>query len=162
MAVEITQRIFDYFGKSQEDYYRAIHRSLLISADMAHAVHPNYSEKHHSEHRPLMHNGIVIKINANQRYMTDSVGLAIIKSLALRADVPLQEFIVRNDSLCGSTIGPMMAAKAGIKTIDIGAPQLAMHSIRETCGVVDLLYYRKLFNVFFTEFTELSESLLSE
>ena len=70
----------------------------------------------------MMHEGIVIKVNANQRYMTDSVGLAILKCLGLRAGVPLQEFIVRNDSLCGSTIGPMMAAKAGIKTIDIGAP----------------------------------------
>lgn len=110
----------------------------------------------------MMHEGIVIKMNANQRYMTDSVGMAILKTLACRADVPIQEFIVRNDSLCGSTIGPMMAAKAGIKTIDIGAPQLAMHSIRETCGVVDLYYYKKLFAVFFDEFTELSESLLSE
>lgn len=84
----------------------------------------------------------MIKINANQRYMTDSVGSSVLKVLASRVGVPLQEFIVRNDSLCGSTIGPMMAAKAGIKTIDIGAPMLAMHSIRETCGVVDLLYYK--------------------
>lgn len=73
--------------------------------------------------------------------MTDSVGLAIVKSLAQRENVPLQEFIVRNDSLCGSTIGPMMAAKCGMKTVDIGAPMLGMHSIRETCGVVDLIYY---------------------
>jgi len=163
MAVEVTQRIFNNLGThTQEDYFIAIHRSLLISADMAHAVHPNYSEKHQPQHRPLMHEGIVIKINANQRYMTDSVGLAILKTLATRADVPIQEFIVRNDSLCGSTIGPMMAAKAGIKTIDIGAPQLSMHSIRETCGVIDLLYYRKLFAEFFTEYTSLSETLLSE
>ena len=89
---------------------------------MAHAVHPNYSEKHHRQHMPLIHEGIVLKINANQRYMTDSVGSSVLKSIALKAGVPLQEFIVRNDSLCGSTIGPMMAAKAGIKTIDIGAP----------------------------------------
>jgi aspartyl aminopeptidase len=73
--------------------------------------------------------------------MTDSVGSSIIKSLCNRVDVPLQEFIVRNDSPCGGTIGPMMAAKMGVKTVDIGAPQLAMHSIREMCGVVDLLYY---------------------
>lgn len=129
---------------------------------MAHAVHPNYSEKHHGQHMPKLHEGIVIKINANQRYMTDSVGSSVLKVIANRAEVPLQEFIVRNDSLCGSTIGPMMAAKAGIKTIDIGAPQLAMHSIRETCGVVDLLYYKKLFAVFLQEYSKLSENLLGE
>ena len=129
---------------------------------MAHAVHPNYSEKHHGQHMPKLHEGIVIKINANQRYMTDSVGSSVLKVIANRAEVPLQEFIVRNDSLCGSTIGPMMAAKAGIKTIDIGAPQLAMHSIRETCGVIDLLYYKKLFAVFLQEYSKLSENLLGE
>ena len=94
--------------------------------------------------------------------MTDTVGSSILKVIADRAGVPLQEFIVRNDSMCGSTIGPMMAAKAGIKTIDIGAPSLSMHSIRETMGIVDLLYYQKLFAVFFSNYTELSESLLSE
>jgi len=129
---------------------------------MAHAIHPNYPEKHQSEHAPHLQKGIVLKINANQRYMTDTVGSSVLKVLAHRADVPLQEFVVRNDSLCGSTIGPMMAAKAGIKTIDIGAPQLAMHSIRETCGVVDLLYYKKLFAVFLTSYFELSESLLGQ
>ena len=94
--------------------------------------------------------------------MTDTVGSSILKVIADRAGVPLQEFIVRNDSMCGSTIGPMMAAKAGIKTIDIGAPSLSMHSIRETMGVIDLLYYQKLFAVFFSNYTELSETLLSE
>ena len=86
----------------------------------------------------MIHHGIIIKINANQRYATDSVGQAILKTLADKVGVPIQEFIVRNDSLCGSTIGPLIASKAGIKSIDIGAPMLAMHSIRETCGVVDL------------------------
>ena len=163
MAVEITQRVFQALGKhSQEDYYRAIHRSFVLSADMAHGVHPNYSEKHHGQHMPKIHEGIVIKINANQRYMTDTVGSSILKCIANKAEVPLQEFIVRNDSLCGSTIGPMIAAKAGIKTVDVGAPQLAMHSIRETCGVIDLLYYKQLFGCFFTEYSALSENLLNE
>ena len=129
---------------------------------MAHALHPNYAEKHHSDHAPKMQQGIVLKINANQRYMTDSIGSSVLKVLAARAGVPLQEFIVRNDTLCGSTIGPMMAAKAGIKTIDIGAPQLGMHSIRETCGVIDLLYYKKLFAVFMTSYYELAENLLNQ
>lgn len=163
MAVEITQRIFGALTPfNQEEYFQAIHKSFLLSADMAHAVHPNYSEKHHGDHQPRMQQGIVLKINANQRYMTDTVGSSVLKVLAERAGVPLQEFIVRNDSLCGSTIGPMMAAKAGIKTIDIGAPQLAMHSIRETCGVIDLLYYKKLFAVFFTSYYDLAEHLLAE
>jgi aspartyl aminopeptidase len=159
MAQEITERIFD---GSREDYFRAIHRSLMISADLAHACHPNYSEKHQSQHQPVLQGGIVLKTNANQRYMTDGVGTAILRTLCARVNVPLQDFMVRNDSLCGSTIGPMMAAKAGIKTIDIGAPSLAMHSIREIMGVVDLLYYQKLFAVFFDYYPELSETLLSE
>ena len=94
--------------------------------------------------------------------MTDSVGSSVLKVLARQAGVPLQEFIVRNDVPCGSTIGPMMAAKAGIKTIDIGAPQYGMHSIRETCGVIDLLYYKKLFAVFLTSYYDLAAPLLNE
>ena len=129
---------------------------------MAHAIHPNYSEKHHAQHQPTMQDGIVLKVNANQRYMTDSVGSSVLKMLAHQVGVPIQEFIVKNDSLCGSTIGPMMAAKAGIKTIDIGAPQLSMHSIRETMGVIDLVYYKKLFGVFFTEYSTLANGLLNE
>jgi aspartyl aminopeptidase len=163
MANEITTRVSECLGgKSMQDHYRAIRNSFLISADMSHAVHPNYAGKHQPQHYPHMHDGIVIKINANQRYATDSVGQAILKVLADRAQVPIQEFIVRNDSLCGSTIGPIIAAKAGIKTIDVGAPMLAMHSIRETCGTIDLLYYERLFAQFFTNYNELTADLLSE
>ena len=131
---------------------------------MAHAVHPNYSEKHQGQHHPKIHQGIVIKLNANQRYMTDSVSASLLRVMAAQATppVPLQDFMVRQDSLCGSTIGPMIAAKAGIKTIDIGAPQLSMHSIRETCGVIDLLYYKYLFSCFFTQWSSLSHTLLNE
>ena len=92
---------------------------------------------------------MVIKINANQRYATDSVGSTIIRACAEKAGAPLQEFIVKNDSPCGSTIGPIMASKAGIKTVDMGAPMLGMHSIRETCGVVDLLHNKRLFDAFY-------------
>jgi aspartyl aminopeptidase len=110
MAAEITSRIFENFGGAREDYYRAIHQSFLVSADMAHAVHPNYSEKHHKNHMPIIHGGMVVKINANQRYATDVISSSALKVIAAKAEVPLQEFIVRNDSLCGSTIGPIMAA----------------------------------------------------
>lgn len=96
--------------------------------------------------------------------MTDSASAAILRVLAANASppVPLQDFIVKQDGLCGSTIGPAIASKAGIKTVDIGAPQLAMHSIRETCGVIDLLYYKHLFAVFFKDYAKLSQDLLNE
>jgi aspartyl aminopeptidase len=162
MAAEITQRIFENFGGHREDYYRAIHSSFLISCDMAHAVHPNYSEKHQRSHMPVIHGGMVVKINANQRYATDVISSSALKVLAAKAEVPLQEFIVRNDSLCGSTIGPIIASQAGIKTIDIGAPMLSMHSIRESCGVVDLLYCRHLFNTFFQDGAKVIANLLNE
>ncbi len=164
MAVETTSRIFESLNPTSkhEDYYRAIRRSFLLSADMAHGVHPNYSDKHKASHAPMIHHGIGLKIDANQRYMTDTAGASIIRAIAAEVGVPLQEFIVKNDSPCGSTIGPMMAAKAGIKTVDVGAPMLGMHSIRETCGVIDLLYYRRFFLNFFASYSSVQQSLLSE
>jgi aspartyl aminopeptidase len=168
LAVETTTRIFESLSKgkgSHSDYYRAIRQSFLISADMAHGLHPNYQEKHQSSHAPRLHQGIVLKTNANQRYMTDVIGATIIRAVAAKAEpepVPIQDFIVRNDSACGSTIGPLMASKAGIKTADIGAPMLGMHSIRETCGVLDLLYYRRLFVAFFNHFGNLPAELFTE
>lgn len=89
---------------------------------MAHAVHPNYSEKHKSNHRPNLNKGVVIKVNPNQRYATDAISSAILKVIAEKAGVNLQEFIVKNDSPCGTTIGPMSSANSGIKTIDVGVP----------------------------------------
>lgn len=107
----------------------------------------------------------MLKTNANQRYMTDIIGATIIRAVAEKAEpspVPIQDFMVKNDSVCGSTIGPMMAAKAGIKTADIGAPMLGMHSIRETCGVIDLVYYHSLFVSFFKNFSKLPAELFTE
>ena len=131
---------------------------------MAHAIHPNYTEKHQPQHQPKIHDGIVLKINANQRYTTDAVSASILKVLAAQSTppVPIQEFIIKQDGLCGSTLGPMISSKAGMKTIDIGAPQLSMHSIRETCGVIDLLYYKFLFATFFNNYTSLTSELLNE
>ena len=96
--------------------------------------------------------------------MTDSVSAAILRVLAAESDpvVPIQDFIVKQDGLCGSTIGPMMASKAGIKTIDIGAPQLSMHSIRETCGVIDMWHYKNLFHCFLKSYASLSQNLMKE
>lgn len=141
----------------KEDYYRAVHKSYFICADMAHAVHPNYTDKNQPQHHPKIHEGIVFKFNADQRYMTDTAGSAIIRELANKCNVPIQDFTVKEDGLCGQTIGPMIAAKAGMKTVDIGAPQLSMHSIRETCGIVDLKYYKDLFMCFWNNYSELQK-----
>jgi len=91
MAVEVTDRIFYTITKNptKEDYYRSIHRSFLVSADMAHSVHPNYSEKHHPQHIPYIHKGIALKQNANQRYATDTISGAIVKYIAAKVAVPI-------------------------------------------------------------------------
>jgi aspartyl aminopeptidase len=123
----VMQRVLSYAPgeKHPDDYGRSISKSFLISADMAHAVHPNYAEKHAKGHAPSLKN-LVLKINANQRYTTTSLTSSLLKKMG----VELQEFVVRNDSPCGSTIGPILS-KIGIRSVDIGAPMLSMHSIRE-------------------------------
>lgn len=133
-------------------------RSFLVSADCAHGVHPNYSEKHQALHRPDFHKGIVIKTNANQRYATTPLTAALFREVCKRADVPVQDFVVRNDSPCGSTIGPILSAKLGIRTIDIGAPQWAMHSCRETCASTDAAHIVSMCKVFFACFREVDNS----
>ena len=85
--------------------------------------------------------------------MTDTAGSSLLREIAVKNNIPIQDFIIKQDCLCGSTIGPMIASKAGIKTVDIGAPQLSMHSIRETAGVIDMLYYKNLFQAFFNDYS---------
>jgi len=121
----------------REGLMRAIARSLFISADMAHAIHPNYAELHDSRHGPVINQGPVIKVNNNQRYATDGVSSARFEALAERAGVPVQKFVIRSDMQCGSTIGPITAKGLGIKTVDVGNPMLSMHSIREMAGTRD-------------------------
>ena len=120
-----------------EDLERVIRSSILLSIDNAHGVHPNFMEKHDGNHGPLLNQGPVIKINANQRYASNSRSIAYFKSLCLQADVPVQSFVVRSDMACGSTIGPITAAGIGIETVDVGVPTFAMHSIRELAGSED-------------------------
>ncbi len=127
-------------------------RSFLISADMAHSIHPNYSDKHQSNHQVEINKGVVIKLNHNQRYATDIVSSSLFKIIAKQAKVPIQEVIVKNDSPCGSTIGPILSSGTGIKTVDVGCAMLGMHSIRETCGTLDGVYYQDIFNCFFSNF----------
>jgi aspartyl aminopeptidase len=125
-------------GGDPEARARAIARSMMVSADMAHAVHPNYADRHEAGHRPLIGGGPVIKVNANQSYASESETAAMFASVCRRADVPYQHFITRSDYGCGSTIGPINAARVGLRTVDVGNPMLSMHSCREMAGTADV------------------------
>lgn len=147
-------------GEESTAYEQTLSRSFLVSADMAHAVHPNYAGKYEASHQPAMNKGTVIKINANQRYATNSPGIVLVQECARKAGVPLQLFVVRNDSPCGSTIGPGLAAKLGMRTLDLGNPQLSMHSIRETGGSADVEHAVKLFDQFYESYGRLEPTIL--
>ena len=121
----------------------------MISADNAHAIHPNYADRHDDNHGPLMNAGPVIKINANQRYASNSETSGFFRMLAAREQVPVQSFVVRTDMACGSTIGPITAGGTGIRTLDVGAPTLGMHSIRETAGVRDAWQLQRVLRRFY-------------
>ncbi len=134
---------------SEENFARMIDHSMLISADNAHGIHPNYTDKHDDNHGPIINNGPVIKLNANQRYASNSETSAIFKQLCKKADVPVQSFVVRSDMACGSTIGPITASEIGIKTLDVGVPTFAMHSIRELAGRWDGWYLFRVLKEFY-------------
>ena len=133
-------------GDANSDLYQTcLRRSFVLSCDQAHAIHPNYASKHEKGHQPKMNGGMVIKRNSNQRYATNGITGFLIREIAKRAGLPpVQEFVVRNDCACGSTIGPIISAATGIRAIDMGCPQLSMHSIRETMGACDRKYSASL------------------
>ena len=141
----VLQRLSD----SGESFARLIANSTMISADNAHGVHPNYADKHDANHGPKLNDGPVIKVNANQRYASNSETSALFKRLCELADVPVQSFVVRSDMACGSTIGPITASEIGVKTVDVGVPTFAMHSIRELAGRWDAFYLYRVFKQFF-------------
>ncbi|KXZ46097.1 hypothetical protein GPECTOR_47g374 [Gonium pectorale] len=128
---------------------RCLRSSFLVSADMAHAVHPNYADKHDPGHGPALNAGLVVKYNGNQRYATNSVSAAIFRELGAARGIPCQEFAVRNDMPCGSTIGPILSSALGCLAVDVGIPQLAMHSVREMCGAADVAHAVRHFAAFF-------------
>lgn len=128
---------------------RVLDRSMMISADNAHAVHPNFSDRHDENHGPMLNRGPVIKVNANQRYATSSVTSALFRDLCERSSVPVQTFVSRSDQECGSTIGPVTAAEVGVKTLDVGVPTFAMHSIRELAGSRDACYLHQVLSEFY-------------
>jgi aspartyl aminopeptidase len=178
-------------------YASTIAHSFCLSIDQAHAIHPNYSSKHESQHAPLINNGIVLKANANQRYATTSTTGFLLREIARRGNVPIQDFVgtsrralfrspdcciaslrlhlssfllsfgllkhirsvVRNDCPCGSTIGPIISTRTGIRTVDAGMPQLSMHSCREVMGVADIHHGVSLMTSFFQHFRSIDDSL---
>ncbi|WP_084543650.1 M18 family aminopeptidase [Boudabousia marimammalium] len=141
---DVLRRTTTALGGDTEAYLRALAKSSCLSSDVGHSVHPNYPQKHDPDTRPVMGKGPMLKINANQRYVTDGPGTAIWRDAVERAGVPSQEFVSHNDVPCGSTIGPMAATRLGILTVDIGVPILSMHSIRELCHVDDLVALSKV------------------
>ncbi|MDH5673844.1 MAG: M18 family aminopeptidase [Myxococcales bacterium] len=136
-------------GPDHDALTRAVARSFLISADMAHAVHPNYADKHEPGHRPVLGRGPVIKTNVSQAYASDAESSARFVRLCQRAGVEPQHFVSRSDLACGSTIGPITAGRVGLPTVDVGNPLLSMHSIREMAAVEDVGAMQKVLGVFF-------------
>ncbi len=132
-----------------EQRVRVIERSMMISADNAHGIHPNFMDKHDENHAPILNRGPVIKVNANQRYATTSETASLFRWFCERAEVPVQTFVARSDMGCGSTIGPIVASEVGVKTIDVGCSTFAMHSIRELAGAKDGWWLYKAGSEFF-------------
>jgi len=148
LLATVLERIVLAAGGTRDDYHRAIASSVCASGDMAHATHPNYAERHEPLHHIAIGGGPVLKVNVNLRYATDAPGAAVFALAAEQAGVPLQRYEHRADLPCGSTIGPLSAARTGMLTIDVGAPQLAMHSARELMGAADVDTYARALSAF--------------
>ncbi|GKX67850.1 M18 family aminopeptidase [Inconstantimicrobium mannanitabidum] len=146
---QLLERIVLVLGGDREDYFRALKKSFIISADVAHAVHPNAGSKHDPVLRPMINAGPVIKIAASQSYTSDADSSAVYEEICRKAGVPCQKFANRSDSAGGSTIGPISARHLHIRSVDVGTALLAMHSVRELCGVSDHYYTTKSFEEYF-------------
>ena len=147
---DVLRRIHKAMGRSEEEYLMALSSSFMVSADNAHSIHPNQPDNADPTNRPLMNEGIVIKYSANQKYTTDAVSGAVFKSICERAQVPYQVFFNRSDMLGGSTLGNISNSQVALNTVDIGLPQLAMHSCYETAGSRDTAYLAKAAQVLYS------------
>lgn len=147
----VLSRLIEARGGTLDDRHRAFSGSSCISADNAHAVHPNYPERHDPDHQPIVNAGPALKVNANQRYATSARTASQFQACCEAANVPWQVFVSRNNMPCGSTIGPLTATRLGIATADVGVPQLSMHSARELCGVEDPVYLSNALRSFLSE-----------
>lgn len=145
-------------GKTEEDYYRAIASSFMLSADNAHAVHPNHPELTDVTNCVYMNEGVVVKMHAEQKYTSDAVSIAVFRELCDRAEIPVQFFANRSDAAGGSTLGNISATKVSMSAVDIGLPQLAMHSSYETAGLKDTYYMIKVMENFFNAHITQEES----
>jgi aspartyl aminopeptidase len=147
----VIERLVEGTGGSRDDYHRAIARSLCVSADMAHAVHPNYADRSEARHKVALNGGPVVKVNSQQRYATCARTAALFGEICRREDIPVQEYAHRTDLPCGSTIGPITATRLGIRTVDVGNPMLSMHSAREMAGTRDPERMVRALAAFFAE-----------
>lgn len=148
---DILQRISIVTSSHREDTVRALAQSFLISADMAHAYHPNFPSAYDADHKVFVNKGPVIKSNASRRYSSESISAAHFVQWCEQAGIPYQRYSHRSDLPCGSTIGPIASAKLGIRSVDIGCPMWAMHSIRESAGIQDHEYMIKVLKQFFID-----------
>lgn len=146
---DVLTRVKNGLGIDDEKYHCMLAESFLISADNAHAVHPNHPEKADPSNRPFLNGGIVIKYHGSQRYATDAYSSAMMKKLCQKADVPCQSYANRSDIVGGSTLGNILMAQLSVNTVDIGLPQLAMHSAYETAGAEDVSYMIEALKVFY-------------
>ncbi len=149
LLTDVLTRIAFSLGNNHENYLRALAQSFMISVDMAHAYQPNFPTAYEPNHKVMINQGLVIKTNANHRYSSESISEAMFINWCQQENVPYQYYSHRTDIPCGSTIGPMTSAKLGIRSIDVGNPMWAMHSIRESAGVDDHLHLIKVLQRFF-------------
>jgi aspartyl aminopeptidase len=150
MLEHVLERLAVAAGSSRSDHLVSLQKSHCVSADNAHALHPNYVDRHELNNAPFVNEGVVVKSNVSQRYATSPKSLVPIVHAAATAGVNLQTFSSHNNIACGSTIGPITATRIGIETVDIGVPQLSMHSIREMCGTKDPVDLVALLSAYFS------------
>ena len=154
MLLDTLQRINEALGRTQEEYLMALASGFMVSADNAHAVHPNHIDAADPTNHPHMNQGIVLKFSANQKYCTDSVSAALFREICARAGVPTQAFHNHSDILGGSTLGNLSNAQVSLNMVDIGLAQLAMHSPYETAGTKDTEYLVRAMTEFYHTFVE--------